>query len=113
MRPGAAAGPHHAGAGEAAADDGRGAVRSNGHPGGGALHLPPAGPGQATSYFYGFTRLNELRAEVEQAMGKRFDAQRFHDFVLAQGLLPPDLLRQAVFADFVRGPLPTQGTMAK
>ncbi len=46
-------------------------------------------------------------------MGKRFDAQRFHDFVLAQGLLPPDLLRQAVFADFVRGPLPTQGTMAK
>ncbi|MCY1019260.1 DUF885 domain-containing protein [Pyxidicoccus sp. MSG2] len=70
-------------------------------------------PGQATSYFYGFTRLNELRAEVEQAMGKRFDAQRFHDFVLAQGLLPPDLLRQAVFADFVRGPLPTRGAMAK
>ncbi|MBF5044560.1 DUF885 domain-containing protein [Aggregicoccus sp. 17bor-14] len=58
-------------------------------------------PGQATSYFYGFTRLNALRTEVEAAQGKRFDARRFHDFILAQGLLPPDLLRTAVLAEFV------------
>jgi uncharacterized protein (DUF885 family) len=58
-------------------------------------------PGQATSYFYGYTRLLERRKEVEQRMGKRFDQQKFHDFILSQGLLPPDLLRKAVMQDFV------------
>ncbi|WP_437283915.1 DUF885 domain-containing protein [Sorangium sp. So ce406] len=58
-------------------------------------------PGQATSYFYGFTRLMEIRAEAESRMGPRFDAQRFHDFVLAQGILPPKLLRKAVIERFV------------
>jgi uncharacterized protein (DUF885 family) len=58
-------------------------------------------PGQATSYFYGYTRLLELRKDVESKMGARFDQQKFHDFVLAQGLLPPDLLRKAVMQDFV------------
>ena len=55
-------------------------------------------PGQATSYFYGYTRLLELRAEVEKKLGANFDAQRFHDLILAQGLLPPDLLRRAVLS---------------
>ncbi len=58
-------------------------------------------PGQATSYFYGYTRLMQLREEVEKAQGKRFDQQKFHDFVLSQGLLPAELLRKAVLADFV------------
>ncbi|WP_164928547.1 DUF885 domain-containing protein [Gloeobacter violaceus] len=58
-------------------------------------------PGQATSYFYGYTRLNELRKDAEQQMGSRFDAQKFHDFILAQGLLPPALLRKAVMEQFV------------
>jgi len=58
-------------------------------------------PGQATSYFYGYTRLMELRAEVEKAQGPRFDARRFHDFLLAQGLLPPGLLRRVVFDELV------------
>ncbi|MBC8123747.1 MAG: DUF885 domain-containing protein [Gemmatimonadaceae bacterium] len=58
-------------------------------------------PGQATSYFYGYTRLMELRAEVEQALGPKFDQQRFHDFILAQGLLPPALLRRTVMQEFV------------
>jgi hypothetical protein len=53
-------------------------------------------PGQATSYFYGFTKLRALRAEVEQKMGPRFDARAFHDAILDEGLLPPDLLRAAV-----------------
>jgi Bacterial protein of unknown function (DUF885) len=60
-------------------------------------------PGQANSYFYGYTRLLELRKDTEKALGKKFDAKRFHDFILAQGLLPPDLMRQAVMQDFVRG----------
>jgi uncharacterized protein (DUF885 family) len=59
-------------------------------------------PGQATSYFYGYTRLLELRKDVESKMGARFDQQKFHDFVLAQGLLPPDLLRKAVMQDFAK-----------
>jgi Bacterial protein of unknown function (DUF885) len=56
-------------------------------------------PGQATSYFYGFTRLMELRAEAEKLMGKRFDQQKYHDFILSQGLLPPALLRKAVLEE--------------
>jgi hypothetical protein len=60
-------------------------------------------PGQATSYFYGYTKLLELRKEVEAKMGKRFDQQKFHDFILGQGLLPPDLLRKAVMQDFLGG----------
>jgi uncharacterized protein (DUF885 family) len=59
-------------------------------------------PAQATSYFYGYTRLLELRAQVEKAQGSRFSPREFHDFILAQGLLPPDLLREAVVARFAR-----------
>jgi uncharacterized protein (DUF885 family) len=58
-------------------------------------------PGQAPSYFYGWTRLMALRDETERALGERFDLLAFHDFILAQGLLPPDLLRRAVLEEFV------------
>jgi Bacterial protein of unknown function (DUF885) len=58
-------------------------------------------PGQANSYFYGYSRLLELRTETEKALGKAFDQRRFHDFILAQGLLPPDLMRQAVLHYFI------------
>ncbi len=58
-------------------------------------------PGQANSYFYGYTRLLELRRDTEQALGKKFDQMRFHDFILAQGLLPPNLMRKAVLEEFV------------
>jgi uncharacterized protein (DUF885 family) len=57
-------------------------------------------PGQATSYFYGYTRLLALRKDVEAKMGKKFDQLKFHDFILSQGLLPPELLRKAVMEDF-------------
>jgi Bacterial protein of unknown function (DUF885) len=58
-------------------------------------------PGQANSYFYGYTRLLSLRKETEKALGKKFDQKKFHDFILAQGLLPPDLMRKAVLEEFV------------
>jgi uncharacterized protein (DUF885 family) len=58
-------------------------------------------PGQANSYFYGYTRLLSLRHETEAALGKKFDQKKFHDFILAQGLLPPDLMRAAVLEDFI------------
>ena len=60
------------------------------------------GPGQATSYFYGYQRLMETRQAAQLALGDRFDRMAFNDFVLAQGLLPPKLLRAAVMAEFVR-----------
>lgn len=59
-------------------------------------------PGQAVSYFDGLTRLLEIRQAAEKALGSRFNVQKFHDFILSQGLLPPDLLRKAVMKDFVR-----------
>jgi Bacterial protein of unknown function (DUF885) len=58
-------------------------------------------PGQAVSYFYGYTQLLSLRKETESALGPKFNQLRFHDFVLKQGLLPPSLLRKAVLEDFV------------
>jgi hypothetical protein len=58
-------------------------------------------PGQAPSYFDGYTRLLEIRQSAEKALGPKFNVQRFHDFILSQGLLPPNLLRKAVMEDFV------------
>lgn len=58
-------------------------------------------PGQATSYFYGYLKLMGLRAQTELALGDKFDARAFHDFILSQGLLPPDLLAKAVKERFI------------
>jgi uncharacterized protein (DUF885 family) len=58
-------------------------------------------PGQATSYFCGYQRLLELRADAERAMGRQFDRRAYHDFLLSQGLLPPKLMREAVMTKFV------------
>jgi uncharacterized protein (DUF885 family) len=58
-------------------------------------------PGQAPSYFVGYNRLLEVRGDAERALGSRFDRKRFNDFVLAQGTLPPRLLRKAIIEEFV------------
>jgi uncharacterized protein (DUF885 family) len=58
-------------------------------------------PGQATSYFYGYQKHLALRARTEIALGERFDEQSYHDFVIGQGLLPPDLLAEAVTSQYV------------
>jgi len=58
-------------------------------------------PGQAPSYFDGYTRLLEIRMAAEKALGPKFNVQRFHDFILSQGLLPPNLLSKAVMDQFV------------
>jgi uncharacterized protein (DUF885 family) len=58
-------------------------------------------PGQATAYYYGYEKLLALRAMTELQLKERFDAREFHDFILAQGLLPPDVLRQSVAEDFI------------
>jgi uncharacterized protein (DUF885 family) len=58
-------------------------------------------PGQANSYFYGYAKLISLRQETEKTLGNKFNAKKYHDFILAQGLLPPDLMRKAVMENFV------------
>lgn len=60
-------------------------------------------PGQANSYFYGYIKMIALRNDVEKALGDHFNVQRFHDFILSQGILPPALIREAVMDHFVPG----------
>lgn len=56
-------------------------------------------PAQATAYYYGYMKILELRAAAEQQLGARFEPLKFHDAILAQGMLPPDLQRKAVLDD--------------
>ncbi|HET7221748.1 MAG TPA: DUF885 domain-containing protein [Rhodanobacteraceae bacterium] len=63
-------------------------------------------PGQATAYFYGYSRILQLRAHTEVALGDKFNLQQFNDFILSQGLLPPDQLAEAVDTRFIPGHQP-------
>jgi len=58
-------------------------------------------PGQATAYYYGYNKMQALRTQTELKLRDAFDQRAFHDFVLAQGLLPPDILKNAVMNEFV------------
>jgi uncharacterized protein (DUF885 family) len=58
-------------------------------------------PGQAVSYFYGYSRLLRPRKEVEAAFCPKFNALKFHDLILQQGLLSPDLVHKAIMESFV------------
>ena len=58
-------------------------------------------PGQATAYYYGYNKMQALRAQTEVKLSDKFDQQAVHDFILAQGLLPPDILKDAVMNEFV------------
>jgi hypothetical protein len=58
-------------------------------------------PGQATAYFYGYSKLNALRTQTELALPDRFEEKSYHDFIISQGLLPFDLLEKAVREEFV------------
>jgi uncharacterized protein (DUF885 family) len=62
-------------------------------------------PGQATAYFYGYSKLQALRTSAEMALGEHFDTQAFHDFIANQGVLPLDLLARTVMEDFVAAQL--------
>jgi uncharacterized protein (DUF885 family) len=62
-------------------------------------------PGQATAYYYGYRKMQALRTQTEVKLQGAFNQQAFHDFVLAQGLLPPDILKEAVMEEFVPGQL--------
>jgi Bacterial protein of unknown function (DUF885) len=55
-------------------------------------------PGQAPTYFYGAQQFLELRSQAQKILGKQFSLQKFNDFVLSEGFLPPQLLGQALRA---------------
>jgi Bacterial protein of unknown function (DUF885) len=59
-------------------------------------------PGQAPSYYVGYSRLIEMRTDAERALGRNFDRLSYHDFILGQGLLSPTLLRRAVMEEYVK-----------
>jgi len=58
-------------------------------------------PGQATAYYYGYENLQALRAQTELELKDGFDQKAYHDFILAQGLLPPEVLAEAVETGFI------------
>jgi uncharacterized protein (DUF885 family) len=58
-------------------------------------------PGQATAYYYGYSKMQSLRAQTELKLRGDFDQQAFHDFILDQGMLPPHILKDAVMNEFV------------
>ena len=58
-------------------------------------------PGQATAYYYGYSKMQSLRAQTELKLRGDFNQQAFHDFILDQGMLPPHLLKDAVMNEFV------------
>lgn len=58
-------------------------------------------PGQATAYYYGYSKLDALRTKVELLLKNQFSERPYHDFLIGQGLLPFDLLEKAVFEEFV------------
>jgi hypothetical protein len=59
-------------------------------------------PGQAVSYFDGYTRLREIRSETEKALGPKFNVQRFHDFILSQGTSTTRLAAESCDDGFYR-----------
>lgn len=58
-------------------------------------------PAQATAYYYGYENLQALRANTELRLKDKFKQREFHDFLLAQGLLPPEVLAKAVSKNFI------------
>jgi hypothetical protein len=58
-------------------------------------------PGQANSYFYGFSKISQIRQETEKELGSKFNQQSFHDFILSQGILPPDLIKDAIVREYI------------
>ncbi len=53
-------------------------------------------PGQATSYMVGQLKIAELRERAKKALGAKFDIRDFHEAVLANGMMPLEVLEQVV-----------------
>lgn len=53
-------------------------------------------PGQATSYMVGQLKIAELRERAKKALGPKFDIRDFHEAVLANGMMPLEVLEQVI-----------------
>ena len=53
-------------------------------------------PGQATAYKIGMLKIQALRSNAEEKLGKDFDIAEFHDVILANGSVPLAVLEQLV-----------------
>jgi uncharacterized protein (DUF885 family) len=53
-------------------------------------------PGQALSYKLGEYTIWQLRSKAEETLGPEFDVRAFHDFILALGSVPLDVLSDEV-----------------
>ncbi|HXO28659.1 MAG TPA: DUF885 domain-containing protein [Thermoanaerobaculia bacterium] len=60
------------------------------------LRYSIAMPAQALAYKLGATHIEDLRRQAETALGPRFDIRRFHEAVLGNGSLPPDILAKHI-----------------
>jgi uncharacterized protein (DUF885 family) len=58
-------------------------------------------PGQACAYKVGQLKILELREKARAALGPKFNRQAFNDFLIGQGLLPPELLAKSVREQFI------------
>ncbi len=56
-------------------------------------------PGYQLSYAYGKMRIKELREEVKEYMGSKFNLKEFHWMVLKEGALPVDVIRRRVIEE--------------
>ena len=63
--------------------------------------LPYALGAVLVAQFAGLGAWQVSRAQEKRAVQDAFDQQAFHDFVLDQGMLPPDILKAAVMDEFV------------
>jgi uncharacterized protein (DUF885 family) len=53
-------------------------------------------PGQALSYYIGYLKIRELRAQAEKDLGERFDRRAFHDAILRPGSVPLPVLEHLI-----------------
>jgi uncharacterized protein (DUF885 family) len=53
-------------------------------------------PAQALSYKLGEYTIWQLRGRAEETLGPEFDVRAFHDFILALGSVPLDVLSDEV-----------------
>ncbi len=58
-------------------------------------------PGQAPAYFCGYTRMMDLRAEMQRRLGEKFDQLKYHDSLMSIGPVPISLVRRTLLEDLV------------
>jgi len=56
---------------------------------------------QLTSYFTGYSEIYQLREELKQATGDKFNLKEFHDQFLSYGSAPVPIIRKLMFDDYV------------